>query len=145
MAAGRAGDIDAMRKGLTQCLHQIRAVPASLAPAQLDDLSFAEAIRTAICLHELRTRLRSSRSGAKRAQCLKGCAYEFVRHRLSKALQQNARRSEAHVRAVSEEIVEIELHWETERSNEATGSQLMSNIKRWRRIVADRRKPAGTR
>src|SRR5262245_28686599 len=51
IAADRANDIAAMRKALTQCLHQIRAVSASLAPSALDELSLPETIKMAVCLH----------------------------------------------------------------------------------------------
>ena len=120
----RASDIDAMRKALTQCLHQIRAVSASLAPSQLDDLSLADTIRTALCLHELRTASPVTSDFHDLPQsapsALKACAYQFVSHGLSNAFQQNARRSEVHVRATSEEVLEIELCWEMEPSHEAT-------------------------
>ena len=49
MSTQRASDIEAMRKALTQCLRQIRALSASLAPSELAGLSFAETLGTAIC------------------------------------------------------------------------------------------------
>jgi hypothetical protein len=122
IASDRVSDIAAMRKALTQCLHQIRAVSASLAPSELDDLSFPETIRTAICLHELRTArpvtcdLRDLPQSAPNA--LKACAYQFVSHGLSKASQQSARCSEVYARATEQENLEIELRCEMERSKQ---------------------------
>ena len=120
IASDRASDIVAMRKALTQCLHQIRAVSASLAPSELHDLSLPETIRTAICLHDLRTArpvtcdLRDLPTGAPNT--LKGCAYQFVSYGLSKASQQSARCSEVHARATEQDNLEIELRCEMERS-----------------------------
>ena len=123
VAQDRANDIAAMRKALTQCLLQIRAVSASLAPSELEDLSFPETIKTAICLHELRTaspvayEFRDLPVSAPNS--LKACAYQFISHGLSKTSQQSAGKSEVHVRATEQEDLEIELRCEIERSKPA--------------------------
>jgi len=122
ITSDRASDIAAMRKALTQCLHQIRAVSASLTPSELDDLTLPETIKTAICLHEMRTaspvtcEFRDLPQSAPSA--LKACAYQFVSHSLSKASQQCARHSEVHARATEQENFEIELRCDMERSKQ---------------------------
>ena len=119
MSVQRANDIEAMRKALTQCLRQIRAVSASLAPSQMADLSFAEALGTAICLHELRTAAPVACDfgdlPASAPDALKVCAYQFVSQGLSRAFQQSAGGT-VHVRAAGRDNLEIELCYEVERS-----------------------------
>jgi hypothetical protein len=119
MSVQRVNDIEAMRKALTQCLRQIRAVSASLAPSQLAGLSFAETLGTAICLHELRTaRPVACDFGdlpASASDALKACAYQFVSQGLTRASQQSAGGA-VHVRATGRETLEIELCYEVERS-----------------------------
>lgn len=119
MSTQRASDIEAMRKALTQCLRQIRALSASLAPSELAGLSFAETLGTAICLHELRTaRPVACDFGdlpASAPDALKACAYQFVSHGLTRAFQQSAGGA-VHVRATGRENLEIELCYEVERS-----------------------------
>jgi len=119
MSTQRASDIEAMRKALTQCLRQIRALSASLAPSELAGLSFAETLGTAICLHELRTATPVACDfgdlPASAPDALKACAYQFVSHGLTRAFQQSAGGA-VHVRATGRENLEIELCYEVERS-----------------------------
>jgi len=119
MSAQRANDIEAMRKALTQCLRQIRALSASLAPSELADLSFAETLGTAICLHELRTATPVACDfgdlPTSAPDALKACAYQFVSQGLTRASRQSAGGA-VHIRATGRENLEIELCYEVERS-----------------------------
>jgi hypothetical protein len=119
ISAQRANDIEAMRKALTQCLRQIRALSASLAPSELADLSFAETLGTAICLHELRTATPVACDfgdlPTSAPDAVKACAYQFVSQGLTRASQQSAGGA-VHIRATGRENLEIELCYEVERS-----------------------------
>ena len=119
MSTQRANDIEAMRKALTQCLRQIRAVSASLAPSEMADLSVAETLGTAICLHELRTAAPVDCDfgdlPASAPDALKACAFQFVSQGLTRAFRQSAGGA-VHVRAAGRENLEIELCYQVERS-----------------------------
>jgi signal transduction histidine kinase len=118
----RANDVEAIRHALKECLKQIRDLSASLVPSELDGLSFAEAIKTAVCLHELRTAtpvacdLRDLPQSAPDA--LKACAYQFVSQGLTSAFQHSAG-GNVELRASGREKLEIELSYEVQRSKAA--------------------------
>jgi signal transduction histidine kinase len=115
----RANDIDAIRKALKECLNQIRDMSFSLAPSELEGLCFAETIKKAIRLHELRTAtpvtcdFRNLPPSAPDA--LKACAYQFVSQGLTSAFQHSAG-GNVQVRATGPEKLEIELRYEVQRA-----------------------------
>jgi signal transduction histidine kinase len=117
IAAARAADIDVIRKALKDCLSQIRDVSAGVAPSEIESLSLAEAISTAVCLHELRIALPVSCDFRDLPQDtpypLKACLYQFVEQGLASAFRHTAG-GHVHVRATGGEALEIAIDYETE-------------------------------
>jgi signal transduction histidine kinase len=114
LAAARAADIDVIRKALKECLSQIRGVSAGLAPSEIESLSLAEAISTAVCLHELRTAAAVSCDFRDLPQAaaypLKACLYQFVEQSLACAYR-HAADGNVHVRASGGEALEVEIDY----------------------------------
>ncbi len=115
----RANDVEAIRHALRECQKQIRELSAELLPSEWDGLSFTEAIRTAVCLHELRTAtpvacdFRDLPQSAPNA--LKACAYQFVSQGLTSAFQ-HSDGGNVELRASGREKLEIELSYDVQRS-----------------------------
>jgi len=112
IASARAADIDVIRKALKECLSQIRHVSAGLAPSEIESLTLAEAISTAVCLHELRTAAAVScdfRGLPAAAYPLKVCLYQFLEQSLGCALRHAA--ANVHVRASGGESLELEIDY----------------------------------
>ena len=113
IASARAADIDVIRKALKECLSQIRHVSAGLAPSEIESLTLAEAISTAVCLHELRTAAAVSCDfrglPAAAAYPLKVCLYQFLEQSLGCALRHAA--ANVHVRASGGESLELEIDY----------------------------------
>jgi signal transduction histidine kinase len=116
-AATRAADIDVIRKALKECLRQIRDVSAGLAPSEIESLSLAEAISTAVCLYELRTgaavdcEFRELPQEA--AYPLKACLYQLIEEGLAAATRHRTAGG-VHVSAVGGETLKIDIGYETE-------------------------------
>ena len=106
-----------IRKALKECLSQIRDVSAGLAPSEIESLSLAEAISTAVCLHELRTAAAVScdfRDLPQEATYpLKACLYQFVEEGLAAAVRHTGCGS-LHVRATGGDTLQIEIAYETQ-------------------------------
>ena len=117
IAAVRAADIDVIRKALKDCLSQIRHLSAGLAPSEIESLSLAEAISTAVCLHELRTAVAVSCDFHDLPQAaaypLKACLYQFVEQSLQCAFRHAAHAS-VHVRATGGETLAVQIDYESQ-------------------------------
>jgi len=123
LASTRAADIDVIRKALKDCLSQIRNVSAGLAPSEIESLSLAEAISTAVCLYELRTAMAVSCDFRDLPEAapypLKACLYQFVEQSLASALRHTAGES-VHLSATGSEALRIEIAYETELSRSSS-------------------------
>src|SRR5262249_53526424 len=81
-------EVGAISAALHECTTQIRGVSTELTPSDLQELSLAEVIGTAICLHEARTgsvvscEFRDLPQEAPYA--LKSCLYQFLDQSLGK-------------------------------------------------------------
>ena len=106
-----------IRKALKECLSQIRGVSAGLAPSEFESLSLAEAISTAVCLHELRTAAAVSCDfrdlPEEAAYPLKACLYHFVEQSLASAFRHTAG-ANVHVRTIGGETLQIQIDYETQ-------------------------------
>jgi signal transduction histidine kinase len=116
-------EIDAITVALKECTQQIREVSSGLTPADLQELSAAEVISTAICLHEARTSSAVSCEFCGLPQdlpyLLKSCLYQFVEQALAKVFDLAAASAKIHVRAKREEDkleVELDCHLHPARS-----------------------------
>jgi signal transduction histidine kinase len=101
-----------IRKALKDCLSQIRQVSAELAASEIESLTLAEAISTAVCLHELRTAAAVScdfRALPVAAYPFKACLYQFVEQSLGCAFRHAA--ANVHVRASGGESLELEIDY----------------------------------
>jgi signal transduction histidine kinase len=116
-ATTRAADIEVIRKALKECLRQIRDVSAGLAPSEIESLSLAEAISTAVCLHELRTAAAVNCEfrdlPEEAAYPLKACLYQLVEEGLAAATRHQTA-GNVHIRAVGGESLQIDIAYETE-------------------------------
>jgi signal transduction histidine kinase len=116
-ALSRAADIDVIRKALKECLSQIRDVSSGLAPSEIESLSLAEAISTAVCLHELRTAAAVSCDfrdlPQEAAYPLKACLYQFIEEGLAAAVRHTGCGS-LHVRATGGETLQVEIAYQTQ-------------------------------
>jgi hypothetical protein len=116
-------EIDAITVALKECTQQIREVSSGLTPSDLQDLSAAEVISTAICLHEARTSSAVSCEFCDLPRdlphLLKSCLYQFVEQALAKVFELAATGAKVHVRAKCEEDklkVELVCHLQSGRS-----------------------------